>query len=367
MNTTYRKAARGFTIVEIMIALVISMILLGGVSQVYLSTKQSYRLTENVARMQENSRFAMDILTKELRMAGFSPCPPTSEVAVTLDAGVSATALNFANGAITGYEGGTSTFPADFPATGTGAGDRVADSDAFVSIRGGDTSYTVTSHNPAAAEFKVLDATGLEDGDILMVCDPNNTAIFQNSNVTISSGTVVHNSGTAGISPGNCTKGLGFPVVCSALGTPYGYDTDAQIVKLSSTIYYVGVSQSGSGRSLYRRRLVDNTTGTIAPAAAQELVDGIESMQLLYGVDTDNDRVAEKYVTADLVGAANWNNVVAVRVALLTQTPDEINYEDDTKSYYLAGTVFDSSDHGNDKRLRQVYTSTVKIRNRGEI
>jgi type IV pilus assembly protein PilW len=320
--------------------------------------------------MQENSRFAMNFLTKEIRMAGFSPCPRTDKVAVVLTGGVSA-ASDFGNGAIVGFEGG-GTFSSDFPGTGTTPGSRVADSDGFIVIRGGDQSYTLglPPHNPSSAQFKVLNATGLLDGDILMVCDPSNTAIFQAHNITIPTGTgnhtLEHNAGGGSTVPGNCTKALGYPSDCAGgVTTPYAYDTDAQIVKMVSTIYYIGVSQSGNGRSLYRRALLQNTAGTAAAAVPQELIDGIESMQLIYGVDTSDNQLAERYVTADQVGATNWNSVVSVRVALLTNTPDQINYEDDTNTYYLAGTQFGSASHGNDKRLRQVYTSTVKIRNRG--
>jgi len=105
MNWQKENRCAGFTIVELMIALAISAILLGGVVQVYSNSKQTYRTTENVARMQENSRFVMDILTKEIRMAGFSPCPRTNQVAVTLDGG-SDEATNFATEAIKGFEGG---------------------------------------------------------------------------------------------------------------------------------------------------------------------------------------------------------------------------------------------------------------------
>jgi type IV pilus assembly protein PilW len=373
MTLSIQTRCAGFTIIEIMIALLLSVLLLAGVGQVYLSSKQSYRTAENVARLQESSRFAMDILSKELRMAGFSPCPPTSEVAVTLGAGLPAGAINFGQGAIVGYEGGVSAFPADFPAEGTSPGDRVAGTDALMILRGSDTTYTVESHNPSAAEFKVIDPTGLGDGDILMVCDAHNTAIFQTSNVTVGSGSVVHNTGVAGIWPGNCTKGLGYPVVCTALGTPYAYDTDAQIVKFISNIYYIGVSQSGTSRSLYRRPLLTNTGGTVGAAAAQELIDGIENMQLLFGLDVNGDRQAERYVAADQVTAAGscggtactWNDVVGVRVGLLTHTPDEITGEDDTREYNVAGTVLDDTSHGNDGRIRNVFTSTIKIRNRG--
>jgi len=180
MNIQPRNRDNGFTLIEIMIALLLSAILLGGVVQVYSSSKQTYRVTENITLMQENSRFAMSVLTREIRMASFSPCPRTEDVAVTVNS-IPGTTLttNFATGAITGFEGGTSVFPADFPGTGTSPGDRVADSDAFVILRGGDATYNITAHNPSSAVMQVVNATGLSDGDLLLVCDTNNTAIFQ--------------------------------------------------------------------------------------------------------------------------------------------------------------------------------------------
>jgi type IV pilus assembly protein PilW len=62
---------RGFTLVELMVALVISLLLMAGVIQVYLSSKQSYRLQDNVARIQESGRLATEILTRYIRVAGY--------------------------------------------------------------------------------------------------------------------------------------------------------------------------------------------------------------------------------------------------------------------------------------------------------
>lgn len=367
---------QGFTIIELMIAMLLSLILMAGVGQIYVSSKQSYRMTQEIGRMQENSRFAMDVLTKEIRMAGFSPCPPTDEVANTLNpSALPADAYDFGNGAMIGYEAG-GTFASSFPATGTSAGDRVADSDAFRVMRGGDTTYSIASHVETAAQFQLVDATGLEDGDILMICDTENTAIFQTNNVSTASASVVHPTGVAGISPGNCSKGLGYPTDCSSPnGNGYTYEDDAVIVKFVSTIYYVGVSSDGTSRSLYRQPLLNNTGGTLGAGAAVELIDGIETLQLLYALDTDGDDQAERYVSADNVTAAGscggtactWNNVIGVRLGLLVETPNEVATADDTKSYNIAGNIFDDTDHGNDRRLRTVYTSTVKIRNRGAL
>jgi type IV pilus assembly protein PilW len=120
---------------------------------------------------------------------------------------------------------------------------------------------------------------------------------------------------------------------------------------------------------------LENTGATLGAGAAVELIDGIETLQLLYALDTDGDTQAERYVSADNVTAAGscgatpctWNNVIGVRLGLLMATQNQVASSTDTKSYNIAGNVFDDTDHGNDKRLRTVYTSTVKIRNRGAL
>ena len=64
----------GFTLVEVLVAVTISMILLVGVIQIFATTKRTYRLDESLARLQENGRFATDILARDVRMAGFQGC-----------------------------------------------------------------------------------------------------------------------------------------------------------------------------------------------------------------------------------------------------------------------------------------------------
>jgi prepilin-type N-terminal cleavage/methylation domain-containing protein len=75
----------GFTLVELMIGMTLGLVLIGGVVGLFLQSSQSFRVDENVARMQDQARFAMDQLTRDLRMAGFV-AEPLSAAAVTLDA-----------------------------------------------------------------------------------------------------------------------------------------------------------------------------------------------------------------------------------------------------------------------------------------
>lgn len=62
---------RGFTLIELMVAMVVSLFLIGGVVLMYASTKAAYTDSDRMARLQENIRFASDYLVRDIRNAGF--------------------------------------------------------------------------------------------------------------------------------------------------------------------------------------------------------------------------------------------------------------------------------------------------------
>jgi len=68
MNSKHQK---GFSIVELMVALVAGLLLLTGVIQVFVTNKQTYRVAEANARIQENARFSMEALGRYLRVSGY--------------------------------------------------------------------------------------------------------------------------------------------------------------------------------------------------------------------------------------------------------------------------------------------------------
>ena len=70
------RGSAGFTLVEIMVALVISLVLLGGVIQIFLSSRSSYALQEGLGRIQENARYVMNLFNNEISMAGYSLSNP---------------------------------------------------------------------------------------------------------------------------------------------------------------------------------------------------------------------------------------------------------------------------------------------------
>ncbi len=380
------KLNNGFTLIELMIAITISVILLNGVLQIFQSSKQSYRIADNLGRTQENARYALGVLAQEIRQVGFLPCriaQKSGQAQVTNVLTNNANEFDFFGAPITGFEGGASVFPAELQAEGSTAGTRLVGSDGFRILRGGGSVYSVTQHNPTAAQLKINTINhNINPGDILMVCDTESAAIFQASNSNPgTNNTIVHNTGTG--TPGNCTKGLGIPqpnvspCASGVNGTSKTFGPDSQVVKFTSSVYYIGASVATDGdalptNSLYRREQA-NITGNIQFGPPQELVQGIETMQIIYGValpivGTNDLGTAVRYVTADNVAANEWANVVSVRVGLLFHTPEEISTAVDTTTYNVVGTTITSTSavaYPADRRQRYIFSETIKIRNRG--
>lgn len=332
---------RGMTLIEIMIALGISAILLTGLLQVFISSKQSYRVTEASARLQENGRFAMNFLTDDLRMAGYTGCynglPANVE---TILNNPNAYSWDFSK-ALDGNEangGGWS------PALDPSITGQVLPNTDVVIMRGlsNDGISLVAPYSDSAKLFVDQAANNIQDGDILMVTDCINASMFQVTNQQISGGKVniVHSNAGAWV-PGNTG-----PLLSNSFGA------DAQLARFVTNVYYIGTGASGEP-ALFRRSL-----GTSGAMSSQELVEGVENMQVLYGEDTDNDDVANRYVTADNV--VDMANVSSLRISLLLRTDDAIASAAQTYAYDGANVT------AADLRIRRVFTTTIKLRNRGK-
>ena len=124
---------------------------------------------------------------------------------------------------------------------------------------------------------------------------------------------------------------------------------------MRTTTYFIRNSDNGTGPALWRR-------AGLAPA--QELAEGIENMQVLYGEDIDANQTPDFYRTAAAVG--DWTQVVSLQVALLAAGTQGRVADVDTRVFNLLGVNVDPTLMGtvNDGRLRRVVTFTVAMRNR---
>ena len=118
------------------------------------------------------------------------------------------------------------------------------------------------------------------------------------------------------------------------------------MIELQTVTYSIANGASGEP-SLFRTEF-----GT-----ALELVEGIEEMQILYGVDSDNYQFANQYLSSNNV--ADFEDVVSIRVMLLVRSIDDFVAEA-PQTYSFNGAQTTPAD----RRLRQVFTATVALRNR---
>jgi type IV pilus assembly protein PilW len=305
-----RRHVRGVTLIELMIALVLGLLVVGAAIGIFVSNRQAFRATENLSRVQENARVAYELMAREVREAGGNPCSRSVPVVNVLN-NSSYWSTNWSDG-VRGYNGSQAYGPA---AIGTAAGTRVAGTDAIELRSGASGDVTVTDHKPTSAQFKVsTNNHGLMDGDIVMVCDFVQASIFQITNAQSgTNNTVVHNSGTG--TPGNCSKGLGWanPPKCTTNGTPYAYGPNSIIARLRTTGWYIGNNGRG-GRSLYQ------TTGQGITNSNQEITEGVQDMQIQYLVPGATDYVEEASIT-------NWGQVSAVRIVLTLQGSENVGVD----------------------------------------
>lgn len=299
------RSMQGLTLIELMIAMLIGLLVLGAAIAIFASNQQAYRTNENVGRMQETARTAFELMAMDIREAGGNACSRALPTANVLNSATSNWYSNW-NTPIQGFEDNTAFSGAAF---GTSTGSRVEGSDAITIMSTGSQGVTVTSSTPSAAELQLNTSNhGLKTGDLAIVCDSRQSAVFQVSSAdTGSNATVMHDisSGT----PGSCTRGLGLPMNCAA-GVDYAFGPNSTIAKLHATAWFIGVNSRG-GRSLYE---MSPPSGAAIPVAS-EIVDGVSDMQITYLASG-----ASQYATASTIG--NWEEVTAVRVQLTITTPE---------------------------------------------
>lgn len=320
------KNQTGLALIEIMIAMLIGLILVGGVMQMLSSSRQTQRVHDATARMQESGRMALEIMSRDIRMADFWGCASTvSRVTNNLDAGG------------VGY--------IDFGAGGIGGDDDGINPDSLI-LRGGyATGLGIEPpYGPLpSAQLQVATPNDLEQGDIIFVSDCASADVFQISNADPgTSGALVHNTGAV-TEPGNynATNPLCVGAVAHCLSKVYA--ADATVFKVQEITYTIAAGSEGEP-ALFRND--------------QEFLDGVEDLQVLYGEDTDNDSVANYFVEANNV--VDMLQVVSIRFAIVTRSQNDNLSGGVAQNYSVLG----DARVGPDERIRQTYMSTVTVRNR---
>ena len=353
-----RTNQAGFTIVELMVSATLGILILGGAISMFASNKRVYTEQDEMGRLQENARFALDLMVNDVRMAGHTGCADDMGTVTNHvnGAGVVGNLYNFMP--IEGRDEAGATWLPSLSVDQVGT--MVANSDS-ITLRylahTGIQSMT-PAMTPASFEIHTSAGSDIVQGDVIAISDCVGADIFVATTTAATStagcvsvlptdacrDTIEYQAGViAGAAPGNATAVLSRT-----------YNAEATIWRYITNRYYV--SNDAAGRpALFRQ------SGVAPPVA---LIDGVDNLEIKYGEDTaGSDRVADIYSDADAV--VDWDNVVSVRFALLMRSIEEYGADLDTRTYTLLGRVIDPTPVANDRRRRRVFTTTVEVRNRG--
>ena len=336
MNT-FRSRQAGLGLIEIMIALVLALLVLTGVYTVFISDKASYRLQSGVSRVQENARFAAYRLAHDIRMAGYMGCFSNAQ-SITND-------LNDPNSSsypLSDYAEAIHGYTAGNVPSALGVSGAVAGTDVIMMHTTRGAAVTVTDiPSDHSVDFKIAPSptNPFSEGDIALITDCQNGDLFQITHVNYNSsnlqGNVVHNTG----------NGSGLPSPGNAIKFANVYTGGAMIQRMTTATYFIR-NDSNSGRPALWVKEGDNS--------AQELVQGVDNMQVRYGLSSGGD-----YLSAASV--SNWSDVTSVEIALLLESPDPATGNSKAEQYTLIDT---QSAKYTDRRFRRVFTFAVAIRNR---
>lgn len=299
-----RYQVSGLSLIELMIAMVLGLLVVGAVSGIFLSNRQAYRSTESLGRIQESARVAFELMARDVREAGSNPCSNEIPVANVLTSKDTDWWVRWQNG-LRGYDDNEAA-PGTVRKSGTDAIDLNLSSDSGIRV--------IVKMPVSSADIEVNKTDGLSNGEIVMICDHELAGIFQ---VTMlpSGLKVQHNTGSG--SPGNCSKGFQIPVECSNAdkSTWHKYDENAAIAKMSAIRWYVADNGRG-GTSLYRSTL-RNDTGAALSTTPEEITEGVRDMQLTY---LEKDGTAYKVAG----GIPDWQKVAAVRIRIVLEGLDRV-------------------------------------------
>lgn len=322
-NARLHDLNRGFSLVELMVALVITLILLAGVAQIFLSSKKSFTIQNALGRQQENGRYVLDTLAKDLRRAGYL-------------------------GGALRVEKTTWSMPV---ATG-------ADTCAKTSTDWGTMlDKPIYGLDDTATGYSCV--TNYLQGDVLVVRYAAPWEVGGITTPSIDGGRLYLRS-----NPTDPKKARIFPGGAQPTAQPN--DRDAELV---AHAYYIGNSSqtcSNDGTdvpSLFRVELDDSGQ----PASPEEIASGIEQLQVQYGVDTTGDLSVEQYFDADEISTntattPNWDQVVSARIWVLTRAECRETGYTNTNTYDMGNVSFTPT--ATDHYRRQLYQTTVKLRNR---
>ena len=333
------RDCRGFSLVEMMVAMVITLILLAGIAQIFQSSKKSFTIQDSLGRIQENGRYALETVVTDLRRAGYWG----------------------GNSDITDIGGTEDVLPETGDCTST---DTLWATRLDRRIYGKNDSKT-----DGEGAYDCIPATYVR-GDVLVT---RYMAPWLIGGLTTDANYMANNEDLYFLRA-SLFRGALFKGTDEALADNDVTGATVRTAELVARAYYIGTSGTsgtcpadGQVPSLYRRILINDDSGGADPLLSQEEVaHGVDHLQVQYGVDTDDDGAIDQYLNAGdggLDSTDEWNQVIAARVWLLVRAEcPETGYTNDN-TYAMGDVNYTPADTAGRGYRRQLYTATVFLRN----
>jgi type IV pilus assembly protein PilW len=332
-----RPHMQGFSIVEMMVALVISLILMAGIGQIFLSSKQSFTIQNTLGRQQENGRYTTNVISQDLRRTGYW-------------------------GGNADVSGVTGTEPPIAPAATCNTGDntwgRMIDRRIF--------GLNHTDSTGLGAYACINDGNGHSSHDVLVMRFASPWLVFSTPTtnqrpIDNNSRLYIRSSLTISDEAGRIFKGSTVADSANDMNGGGAAPPSERTSELIARTYYIGPSgQTCNGisvPSLYREELDNN-----GRPVAEEVAYGVDNLQVRYGLDTDGNDSVDTYLDAGTSGLnedSEWDQVISVRYWLLTRSECPETGYTNGNTYTMGDTVYTP----NDSFRRQLYQSIIKLRN----
>ncbi|MEX2576132.1 MAG: PilW family protein [Halofilum sp. (in: g-proteobacteria)] len=316
----------GFTLVEVMVALTLGLVLTSGAIYLFIGHKQTYAMSQAIARIQETGRYATDLIGRDLRMAGHLGCARPGDVNLK------------ALPQETGQEDEDYLYVSEAVHMPDTSEDRIH-------IRFA-SSHSVALESDMANESDDLvlleeDEPDLAPGDLALITDCTGIAdIFSVTGVS-DDGTIVEHQSMNG--DGNQVNGDS-----GRLSKRYKTGS-TEVMRFVNHEYEVADTDRSTPAGDVIRALSRDS---------EELLPGVEQMKLEFGERVNN---GESTSYRDWDSVEDPGCVASVRVGFLIASDERVLDQPDGRGFDVAGTAVDPIA---DARLRQVFTSTVRLRNR---
>lgn len=361
MKTTELKNIKGYTLVEVMVATLITFIVLGGVYQTITRETIDMDQQESILDMQNNARAAIDRITREIRRAGFLGCGGDLATGTLVgDGDVTATIGALTAG--TGWDGNTSILTtllgmgggSDINYLGTPLGyfDNAA-SDHGIYAPGTDALSLVYLAGDVALDTAMaistdpldLATSAFDKGDILLITDCKDAALLQKTNC---SDTLLVRHTIADACPGE-PPALNPLNSGTDLGKDYGNEAPARVYSVKISTYFL---EKGTNELCY------NTKDLAIAANIEDL-----QFELLFDENNNKDLTDDAWRSSFPTGFTAFD-VRAIRVWILAMS-DVVNSYTNTETYDYPDSLYPAGSPPNDHRYRYLAASAVYLRNSG--